>query len=182
MKPGKIIHTWKTKKGNQAVIRVIKSSDLINLLNFVNELIKEDTFVQLSGAPLTLSYERKYLIEAIKKVKKDQKIHLVVDVNGNFAGSCEVRIFEKRKSHVGEIGISLGKNFRDEGIGTVCLITLISEARKLGLKLITLNCFEINQRAIHTYEKIGFKTAGVIPGMLYYKKKYQNEQIMYINL
>jgi RimJ/RimL family protein N-acetyltransferase len=182
MKPGILIKSWITKKGNQAHLRVIKSTDLDDLYKYANALIVEDTFVMLSGKPLTKAFEKKYLDETLKKVKKDQKIHLVVEVNDKFAGSSEVRILEKRSSHVGEIGISISKDYREEGIGTVCLQTLIEIAKTRGLKLLTLSCFEINVRAIHTYEKVGFKITGVIPGMLFFKNKYENEVFMYLKI
>jgi RimJ/RimL family protein N-acetyltransferase len=182
MKPGSVIRKWQTKKGNQVVIRVVQASDLTDLLNYANELIKEDTYIQLYGEPLTVIHEKKYLGDCLKKVKNGQKIHLIVEVNGKFAGSCEVRRFEKRKSHVGEIGISISQNYREEGIGTVCLEILIAESKKIGLKLLTLNCFEINHRAIHTYQKVGFTVAGTIPGMLFYKDKFENEVIMYLKI
>jgi RimJ/RimL family protein N-acetyltransferase len=182
MIPGTVIQEFITKKNRKAVIRVIQAADFENLFEYANNLIAEDTFVMLSGEPMTREAEQKYLDDVISKVQTDRKIHFVVDVGGKFAGSCEVRIFDKRKSHVGEIGISLSPDFREEGIGTVCLNCLIDSARKLGLRLLTLTCFEINVRAVRTYEKVGFKKAGVIPGMYHYQEKYENEVIMYLNL
>jgi RimJ/RimL family protein N-acetyltransferase len=182
MELGKIIKTFKSRKDHQVVIRCVCENDTKSLLGFVNGLIAEDTFVMVSGKPMTLDEEKKYLDDAIEKIKKDRKIHLVAEVDGNFAGSGEVRIFDKRKSHVGEIGISLGAEYREEGIGSEFLQVLINEAKKVRLKLLTLNCFENNERALHTYEKVGFKKAGSIPGMLFYREKYIGEIIMYLPL
>jgi RimJ/RimL family protein N-acetyltransferase len=164
------------------VVRSIRPDDFRALLSYANDLITEDTFIMLSGNPLTPEEEQSYLDDAIRKVMDNRKIHLVIEVNGHFAGSSEVRIFDKRKSHVGEIGISLAADYRDEGIGFVCLETLIGEAKKLGLRMLTLTCFETNERAIHTYEKAGFIKAGVIPELLSYKGKYIGEILMYLPL
>jgi RimJ/RimL family protein N-acetyltransferase len=106
----------------------------------------------------------------------------VVEVNGKFAGSCEVRIGDRRKAHSGEIGISLAAPYREEGIGSVCMKTLIGQSRKLGLKLLYLHCFENNYRAHHTYEKVGFIRAGTVPDMYAYKGAYIGETTYYLPL
>lgn len=181
-KPGQIIKKFTTKKDHTAIIRVIKPADLKSLFIFANSLIDEDTFVQLSGKKMTLNEEAAYFKKSLKQVKIGKKIHLVAIVDGQFAGSCETRIFEKRKSHAGEVGISLLAAYRNEGIGAVMLQTLIEMSKKQGLRLLTLNCFKNNTQAIHVYEKMGFKNAGCIPGMLFYKGKYVDEVIMYLPL
>ena len=80
------------------------------------------------------------------------------------------------------MGIALVRQFRDEGIGTELLKTLISEGRTAGLRLLTINCFENNDRALHVYEALGFIQAGVIPGEVSYKGKYYGEIKMYLPL
>jgi RimJ/RimL family protein N-acetyltransferase len=182
MEPGTIVRTFTTKSGRPAIVRVVRSDDLDALLSYANNLIDEDTFIMLSGEHITSEYEKEYLEDSIEKVKTGRKIHLVVEVDGQFAGSCEIRRFDRRKSHVGEIGISLARNFREEGVGSVCMETLISEARSIGLKLLYLHCFENNPRALHLYEKHGFIRAGTVPGMYSYKKEYFGEVTLYLPL
>ena len=49
--------------------------------------------------------------------------------------------------------------------------TLIQESRKAGLKTVQLEVFANNPRAIHVYERTGFKESGRIPKkMLRYGK------------
>lgn len=181
MKPGTVIKTWTTKKGNRALIRVVKPADLLPMHAYANAIAKEDIYVMLTE-PITLSDEKKYLDDALKKVRINKKIHLIVEVNGKFAGSCEVRVGDKRKAHVGEVGISLASPYREEGIGTECMKTLIGQSRKLGLKLLYLHCFENNFRAHRTYEKAGFIRAGTVPDMYSYKGKYIGEATFYLKL
>jgi len=182
MKPGQIIRQFKSRNGHAVLLRVIAESDLSDLLAYANALIAEDTFLLLSGEPISEDFERTYLTEVLKKVRNDEKIHLVVIVDGKFAGSCEVRRFERRKRHVGEIGISLAGEYRGEGIGQTCIQTLIDEARKTGLRLLTLTCFSINKRAVSLYQKCGFRKAGMIPGMYAYKGTFEEETVMYLPL
>lgn len=179
MKLGKIIRKFKSKKGNEVVIRTLQTEDLENLLKFANDLVAEDTFVMLSGSKLTQAEEQKYLKDSIEKIKQDKKIHLIALVNGVFAGSAEVRRQERRKSHVGEIGIALIPEYRGEGIGTELLETLVDEAKQLKLRLVYMHCFETNTRALHVYEKIGFKKSGIVPGMLSYRNNFIGEVTLY---
>lgn len=182
MEIGKIIKHFKSKNGRDVVIRHLGRGDLDDLLTYANNLSREDTFVMLSGERLTRKQEEKYLDESIKQMKKREKVHLVVVVGGAFAGNAEIRRQRRRKKHVGEVAISLDAKFRDEGIGTELLRTLIDEGKKLGLRALTLSCFENNERALHLYEKAGFKRAGFIPGMYHYKGKYVGEVLFYLPL
>lgn len=182
MIPGNIVKTFTSKKGNSVIIRYLAKNDLYDLLNFVNNLIVEDTFVQLSGVSITLKEEKKYLDESLAAIKNGKKIHLVVTVDGRFAGSAEIRRFDRRKSHVGEIGISLAREFRQEGIGSILLQTLIDEGRAAGLKLLIIHCFENNKLAGHVYEKLGFVRAGIVPGVYAYRGNYIGEMVFYLPL
>jgi len=182
MKAGTIIKTFKSRKGREVTIRAIESGDVDGLLSYGNSLVAEDTTVLLSGEPLTREYEEKYLKETLEKMEKDKKIHLVAIIDNAIAGSLELRRGERRKFHTADVGVSILKEYRDEGIGKECLRTLIEEAKNLGLKLLTLTCFETNDRAIRLYESLGFKKCGLIPETLFYKEQYENEVIMYLPL
>ena len=179
---GKEVKRFKSKKGNDVVIRYLKKEDLDDLLKFANDLSKEDTFVMLAGEEITREEEEKYLNEAIEKIREGNKVQLVVIVNGMFAGNAEIRRNDKRKKHVGTIAISIAKEFREEGIGTELLKTLIGEGRNLGLKLLILSCFAINGRALAVYNKLGFRPVGTIPGIYSYRGKYVDEVLLYLPL
>jgi RimJ/RimL family protein N-acetyltransferase len=182
MKPGTMIKTFKTKNGTEVVVRTIEFGDLDGLLRYANALIEEDTTVLLSGKPLTREEEEKYVKTEIEKMEKDGEITLVGIIDGKIIAECNLRIGERRKSHTAGIGISVSKEFRGQGIGRKLFEILIREAKKIGLKLLTLTYFESNQTALRLYESLGFKRAGMIPKALFYKGKYENEVIMYMPL
>ncbi len=166
---GKIIKKFKSKKGNDVFFRYPKKEDLDDMLVFVNGLIDEDTFVMVSGKHISRTKEKKFLDNTLSGMKKGNKIQLVATVNGKFAGNCELRRGERRKRHVGDIGIALSKAYREEGIGRELLKTLLHEGKKLGLRLLTISCMEHNSRALHVYESVGFTRAGMIPGAFRYR-------------
>lgn len=182
MEPGIEIARFTTKQGKDVVVTALQESDFTDLLAYANNLIDEDTFVLLSGNHLTEEYEKKYVEDAISAMKQKKKIHLIARIDGKLAASFEVRILPLRKSHAGEIGISLTPAYRDGGIGKQCMEILIDQAKKAGLRLLVLTCFAGNARALHVYRSFGFQDAGRIPGLLYYKGTYEDEVLMYLPL
>lgn len=179
MQPGKIIKTFTSKKGNKVTIRYPKWEDLDAVMAFANALVAEDTFVALNKE-ITREEEARWLADTIVQMEIGKKIQLVAEVNGKYAGNCEMRIHDKRQAHVGDIGISIGKDYRNEGIGAELLLTLIEEGKKAGLKLLILHCFENNARALHLYEKLGFKRSGTVPGVYAYKGSFVGEVTLYL--
>ena len=77
MEFGKIIKTFKSKKGNEVVVRSIRPEDIDDLLAYANALIAEDTFILLNDKSITREEEEKYVTEAIAHIEKREKIHLV---------------------------------------------------------------------------------------------------------
>lgn len=76
------------------------------------------------------------------------------------------------------LGIAIRSSFRDIGIGTEMMKTLIKQAHAMGLKVLTLSAFATNKRAIHVYAKVGFLKTGRIPKKFFKENKYIDEIIM----
>jgi RimJ/RimL family protein N-acetyltransferase len=68
--------------------------------------------------------------------------------------------------------------FRDVGIGTEIMRTLIKQVCFMGLKVLTLSVFESNKRAIHVYESIGFVQTGRVQRKFLREGEYVDEVIM----
>ena len=181
MEFGKTIKTFKSKKGNEVIFRYPKANDFDAIWKFACEIAEEDTFVTLNIVP-TEEEERLWFDDMMKSVEKQESIYIMVEVNGVYAGNCRVLRGKYRSTHVGDVGISLLSKFRDEGIGIALMKSLIDEAKALGLRLLTLRCYENNPRALHIYEKLGFQKAGVTPGAILYKGEYIGEIKMFLPL
>lgn len=176
-------YKFKSKKDNDVVFRNLRQSDLDGMLGYINNLIAEDTYIGMYGKPVTREEEKKVLKETLEKMKKEEHVWIVVEINGGYSGSGEIRRNRmRRQKHVADLGISLRKEYRDEGIGTELLKTLLDQARRMGLRLVTLGCFENNARACHVYEKLGFIKAGIIPGAVKWKDGYVGEVKFYKNI
>lgn len=181
MVPGKVIKSFKSKKGNDVIFRYPKADDFEAIWKFAKDLAREDTFIELNREP-TEEEERKWFDDMLTKFTKNESVYLSVFVNGTFAGNTHVEKGRYRHEHVGHLGISLLVPYRDEGIGTALMQAVIDEARKLGLRLLTLTCFETNVAALHVYEKLGFVKAGVIPGAIAHKGQHIGEVHYYLPL
>jgi RimJ/RimL family protein N-acetyltransferase len=176
-----VVASFTSKKGNDVVFRYPTLHDFDDLFTFACDIGSEDTFVALD-APPTEDEEHAYLTNLIERIEQKKAIYFMVYVNGKIAGNGQVDIGKGRHSHSGNIGIALMQLYRGEGIGTELMKSLIDEAKKLGLRLLTLTCFETNGVALHVYEKLGFVKAGVIPGAIMHKGQYIGEVHYYLPL
>ena len=75
---------------------------------------------------------------------------------------------------MGYINIGIRQQYRNIGIGTQMLNTLITHAKKIGLKLLI---FSTNERARYIYEKVGFRECGRIPQRILKNDQYIDEII-----
>lgn len=177
----KLVKSFRSKKGNEITFRYPEESDFSDMYSFACDIGSEDTFVALD-APPTEKEEQDFFARMLEDVEKKDAIYIMAYVGDVFAGNGRVNRGKGRHRHAGHIGISLRAAYRDEGIGTELMKSLIDEARALGLRLLTLTCFETNAPALHVYEKLGFQKAGVIPGAIAFKGQFIGEVHYYLPL
>ncbi len=169
-----------TKKGREVEIRVINKNDAKKLLDFINPIIAEDTFIMRKpGDEIKLSAEKIYLKDQLKKIRKKEGVQIVAEYENRIVGSVDLRVGLSRSKHTGEIGIVISSDFREEGLGQKLLEIIEKKAKDLGLKQISLGCLANNERAIHIYHKLGFIDCGVYPKKYYYKNQYIDSVEMY---
>ena len=66
-----------TKKGREVEIRVINKNDAKKLLDFINLIVSEDTFIiRKPGDEIKLSAEKIYLKDQLKKIRKKKAYKL----------------------------------------------------------------------------------------------------------
>jgi len=185
--PGKKLKSFTTKSGTSATLRYTQWSDLRDLLDYINQLSTEDTFVRFSGEQQSLEDEARYLASTFIQMEMRKAVYLVCVIDGKLAGYSGVNAqpeLKKRGEHVGLFGISVAKDFRGEGIGFEMMTTVIQEAtvQMADLKLIHLECFASNINALKLYQKIGFKEVGRIPKFAFHKGIYDDEVQMVLGV
>jgi RimJ/RimL family protein N-acetyltransferase len=66
-----------------------------------------------------------------------------------------------REKHICEFGITVGRAYRDIGVGRAMLETLEVWAREHDVEKIILRVFDSNTRARALYDKLGYVSEGV---------------------
>ena len=177
MQLGRIVRKFCTRDGQEVVFRTPKSDDLNGLMELINSLVEERAEI-LRSERVTKDWEAEWLLKMLSSLEKDELFFLVAEVGGRVVASSDIHILGGYEKHVGVLGIAIKKGFRDSGIGTEMMKTMIEQARNLGLKVLTLVAFATNKRAIHVYENVGFVETGRIPNKHFKENQYIDEVIM----
>lgn len=170
MKPGTIVYQGKSKSGKDLIFRYPINEDLLLLRSYINTLSREKTFIIFQGEQVSLKEEKKYLDSQLKAITEDKAVQLLAFSQGQLVGNTQINLQTRAIKHIGVFGISLAKEFRGEGIGTLLMKKLIKEAKQhlKGLKIVTLELFGNNEIAGKLYKKMGFIEFGNLPkGIIY---------------
>lgn len=116
----------------------------------------------------------------MKAVKKKGKVFVAIEVDGEYAGSCEITRDEMNtKKHIGTLGIGLRKEIRGLGIGKKAMQICIKEAKKsLGISIVKLEVYNTNKPGIGLYKKLGFRITGRIKKGALHWGKYKDDITM----
>ena len=177
MKSGKIVRSFSAKDGRKVVLRMPKWEDLDDFLEIINSLVDEGADI-LRTERVSKEEEIDFLSKVLSRLEKDEMFYLVAEVDGKVVAVSEISKRGGYEKHVGVIGIAIRNGFRDLGIGTEIMKTLVEQAQKMGLKVLTLSAFATNKPAIHVYEKVGFVQTGTIPKKHFKEGKYIDEIIL----
>jgi RimJ/RimL family protein N-acetyltransferase len=183
MKTGRIYRRFKTSNGESVTLRALKWEDLDDCVVFINDLVgereSEPNLGIIADRKQTREEEAKWLANQITGMEKGSIISVVAELGGRLAGNSSVTrgSYEDTKRH-GYLGIAISRKYRDRGIGLKMMRTLVRESRRAGLKTIQLEVFANNPRAIHVYERTGFKEVGRIPKKMLRNGKYIDSIVM----
>ena len=175
MKPktSEIYDTFTAKDGRKVVLRAIRWEDLDDCTDFINSLVEEGAEI-LRDTNVTREEEADWLGSRLARIEKRQLIGVVAEVDGKVIANSEVEKRGSFMSHLGYLGIAIRKGYRGIGIGTKLIQTLINESKKMGLEILVLDVFEVNQPAKALYKKMGFKEVGRIPKGIHKNGKYMD--------
>ena len=183
MRTGRIYRRFKTSRGESVTLRTLKWEDLDDCVAFINDLVGEKDTEPFLGIVAdrkqTREEEAEWLANQLTRMERGSLVSVVAEVRGRLEANGDVTSgsYEDTKHH-GYLGIAISRKYRDRGIGLEMMRTLIKESRKAGLKTIELEVFENNPRAIHVYERTGFREAGRIPKKMLRKGKFIDSLVM----
>ena len=181
MQAGTIVFEGPTAKGLNVVLRYPQPGDAPVLLDYINTLSSEQTYILFQGEQLTLEDEERWLENHLDQIASSRLVQLMAFSNGQLAGDAEIALGSGTSRHVAGLGISLAQPFRGQGLGELLISTLIEEAaiNLPGLRMITLNVFGNNVVAQNLYRKVGFVEYGRLPGGILHRGEYVDNVYMY---
>lgn len=177
MQLGKVFQKFHARDGQEVILRTPKREDLDDLMELINSLVDEKAEIARTEK-VTREEEAEWLPKMLASLEKDELFFLVAEVDRKLVASSDIHILRGDEKHVGVLGIVIRNDFRDLGIGTEMMKTLVKQAAALGLKVLTLQAFATNKRAIHIYEKVGFVQTGKVPMKHFRESQYIDEVIM----
>ena len=171
MRPDTVLRKFTDRKGREVTLRTPRWSDLDDMIEFINSLVEEEAMIAVDTKK-TRDEEIEWLANALKRLERDQHMIIMAEVDGRTIGNSAISPRIGRMKHYAMLGISLKDGFRDAGIGQEMMKELDIHARRLGIEYLALEVYGINERAIHVYEKMGYKKIGAYPGGVKYKGDY----------
>jgi RimJ/RimL family protein N-acetyltransferase len=184
MHQGEIVYQGTSKKGKNLLIRSIQQGDAEQMMEYINTLSQEQTFIRFQGETLSLEEEQKYLDGQLKRLERHEVVQLLTFCDGKLIGNSGIDMQDKIHSHMGVFGISIARDYRGEGIGKLLMQCVLQEAIKHipSLRIVVLNAFASNPQALGMYKKFGFVGFGMLPKGIFYKGEYEDYVYLYKNI
>ena len=136
-------------------IRYVAVSELLikDYLRMVNDVEHVQKYLGGQHEPYTEEQEIRWVQEKLEE--KAFVFSMLEKTDGKFIGTIELMDLTDTE---GELGIALTGEMQNRGYGTEAILALIRYGRNpLGLKRIFLRTSPQNARAIHVYQKCGFR-------------------------
>ena len=166
--------------GDHVYLRALESSDFASIIGYWDSF----DFRRLLGEPLSRS--KKYMENWLEKRAladpwRDRLLELAIinKQSEDFIGLTHLEDIKRPHSRA-EFGISIQNPANvSKGYGTdATRIMLWIAFNILGLHSVYLDTMEDNERAIHVYEKVGFKRVGLIRETEFSEGTYKGLLIM----
>jgi len=160
--------------GRDIYLRLAKEFDLDDYYDF----LQDTEMIQLTGSQK--SFDRKEIAAWLNKIgvlNSDERVDLLIFLKETNELLGEVVLNEidtvNRSANI-RIGIQ-GARHRGKGYGTQAMLLMLHYGfNTLNLHRIDLGVYAFNPRAIHVYEKLGFKREGLQRDVLYMNGKFHD--------
>jgi len=144
-------------------IRPALESDAANLMKHLFLVGDESPFLSFSSDEINWTEEREKEIIAEHNTT-DNQLLLVALIKGQIVAVSNVHsTYKRRGRHMGELGISIAKDYWSKGIASTIMRYIIQWAEQNTIvEKLTLDVLDSNVKAIALYEKFGFKQEGLL--------------------
>lgn len=165
---------------NEIILRSPKLGDAQSFSEYINALVNEDTY--LATRKQSVKDEAKYISNLVKEQLEGKEVHIIAMILDKKIGAIDIFRQDIRQEHVGELELHILKSYRGIGLGKILLREALDQAKLLNFAVIRLWYFEGNNPARHLYENFGFKEYGRLPHGIFYKGKFIDQILMYLEL
>ena len=131
------------------------------------------------GVPLSLEAEQDYLRSQYGSADNAQYF---AKVDGEIIGTASLNRRCNRMSHRGVFGISLKKAWWGCGAAPALMDAILAFAKENGFEQLNLEVRSSNARAIHLYEKYGFRKLCTFPHFFKINGEYVDFDLMNLEL
>jgi RimJ/RimL family protein N-acetyltransferase len=145
------------------IIRKAEEEDAEQIIAYINQVTSETHSLTYSSGEFTITVqEEKEVIADYKKFQN--KIFLIAYIHHQIVSVLTFAGEEKeRKKHIGELGITVKKEFWNLGIGNSMMKSLLKWAKSTKIiRKINLVVQTDNKRAVNLYKKFNFKKEGIV--------------------
>lgn len=166
------------------VIRFPSLKDTEAMLDYINNLSREKTFVRSQGEQRTLDHEKIYVKNLLEKMARKESLCLLAFHKKELIGVAGIAMQDRIEKHVGIVGISLGQEARGHGWGSLLMELLEKEGKNYlpQLKILILEVFSTNIIALNLYKKMGYIVYGVLPRGFLHKRRYVDKMMLFKTL
>lgn len=160
--------------GKKCYLSPMTEQDAEEYTRFLNDL-EVSRGLTLSGFNVTVDGER----QAIAQISKGHDYSIIDIKTEKLIGTVGLDNIDSLND-TAELGIFIGdKDYWNKGYGTEAIKLILDFGfRRLNLHNIMLHVYSFNERAIHCYEKIGFKKAGCLRQSTRRGGKYYDRYLM----
>lgn len=129
--------------------------------------------------PMTLQDEEEWF-ESMRKNQNTANFAVRALDDNRLLGTCSAMLIHWQARHC-MVGIAMGEGAQGQGYGTDAMRVLLRYIfLEMNMNRAALEVFSYNERAIRSYEKVGFTQEGVLREMLYRDGVYYDMLVMSI--
>lgn len=167
-------------EGERIVLRYALPGDLAAYMRFLED--REMIRLTGSGSEAVTEQAAKDWLDRIGKLSDDRADFMIVPKGGDgIIGEVVINEYDADNRHANiRIGIC-GADNRGKGYGSEAMALMMRYGfEHFDLHRLELSVYDFNPRAIHVYEKLGFRREGIQRDVLYLDGRYYHSIVMSI--
>lgn len=171
------------KNGKTVRVREAVKEDAPELVAYLNKIGGESDFLTFGPSEFSVSISDEEAMLEESQITKNKIMILALIGNTvigclHFAGGARARI-----QHIGEFGVSVLRDYWNQGVGTALVQELIQWAKASNIiRKLNLRVRSDNVRAVYVYEKLGFVEEGLITREFLISGQFYNSIYMGLNI